>query len=127
MMNNIKTYGDLLEEIESVKKSIKEVKDGFFYEQGDEFDLELYLISLNKMRVANEKNFRLMQKLEIYSCDNCDSPLLDVVQDYDLHLKSYTWTCTCKECGNVQVSKCSKIKLISFKNEVDREFDKGIF
>ena len=41
MMNNIKTYGDLLEEIESVKKSIKEVKDGFFYEPGDEFDLEL--------------------------------------------------------------------------------------
>ena len=55
-IEDIKNYGELLEEIEKNKKAIENVKKGPFYEFGDEFDLQLRLNRLNRIRLKHEKN-----------------------------------------------------------------------
>lgn len=110
-MREIKTYGDLLEEIERVKKSIKEVKEGFFYEQGDEFDLELYLIHLEKTKRYNEKRWKLQQKFGLYECEKCGSVHLEIEQQRNLEIRGYDYAVTCKDCGHLVFREVSDLDL----------------
>lgn len=101
MMEHIKTYGDLLEEIERVKKSIKEVQEGFFYEQGDEFDLQIYLNHLEKTKRHNERKWRLQQKFGLYECEKCGSIHLEIERERNFDIKGYDYAVKCNDCGHL--------------------------
>lgn len=92
MMREIKTYNDLCKEIERIKKSIEEVKKGLGYEQGDELDLELYLIQLKKAKAK---------------ADN-----LTIEQQYNIPSLSYDFAVKCNECGHIEFTSIPKTEFI---------------
>lgn len=121
--DEIKTYGELLEEIEKTKIAIQQVKDGFFYEQGDEFDLQLHLISLEKTRIKNEKDYRIKQEIGIYTCDKCDSGKLNITGDYDIRNRIHEYHVECVECGHKDTKYCRDWELRDIIFKVEEEFE----
>ena len=106
-LGEIKTYGELCEAIENTKKAIREVKNGPFYEQGDEFDLELHLIHLVKTKLYNEK----VDELCMVSCNKCGSQNVDREKYYDFERLEYNFSAICRDCG------------YSETHTVDKKFD----
>lgn len=122
-IDEIKTYGELLEEIENTKIAIQQVKDGFFYEQGDEFDLELHLISLKKIKIKNEKDYRIKQEIGIYTCDNCDSGKLNITSEFNIPNRTYEYQVECVECGHTTTKYCREWELRDIIFKVEEEFE----
>lgn len=110
MMKEIKTYKDLCKEIEMVKKSIEGVKKGIGlgYEQGDEFDLELYLIQLKKAKVKADKEWKLMERIGATECKRCGKDNLTIEQQYNIPSLSYDFAVECNDCGHVEFTSIPK-------------------
>lgn len=101
-MRDIKTYKDLCNEIESVKGAIESVKKGLGYEQGDEFDLELYLIQLKKAKVKADKEWKLMERIGATECKRCGKDNLTIEWQYNIPSLSYDFAVKCEDCGHVE-------------------------
>lgn len=99
-LGEIKTYGELCEAIENTKEAIREVKEQAYYEQGDEMDLELHLISLIKSKVYNEK----IDELCMVCCNKCGSRNVDREKDYLIKTLEYKFTATCRDCGHSETN-----------------------
>ena len=112
MMKEIKTYKDLCKEIERIKKSIEEVKKGLGYEQGDELDLELYLIQLKKAKVKTDKEWKLMEKIGVTECKRCGKDNLTIEQQYNIPSLSYDFAVKCNECEHIEFTSIPKIEFI---------------
>ena len=112
MMKEIKTYKDLCKEIERIKKSIEEVKKGLGYEQGDEFDLELYLIQLKKAKVKADKEWKLMERIGATECKRCGKDNLIIEQQYNIPSLSYDFAVECNDCGHIEFTSIPKIEFI---------------
>ena len=122
MMENINNYGELCEEIKRVEKAIEDVRHGFCYEQGDEMDLQLYLIHLKKVKTKNEKRYRIRQEIGVYECEKCKSGQLNITSTYDISTKSYEYTAKCSNCGHIAKRVIPNYKYIDILNKVDNEF-----
>ena len=120
MMKDIKTYGDLKAEIKRVKKSIKEVREGFFYEWGDEFDLQMYLNHLEKTKRYNERRWKLQQKFGLYECEKCGSIHLDIETQRNIAIRGYDYAVTCEDCGHLVFRQVSDRDL---KESTDEDID----
>lgn len=107
-MREIKTYKDLCEEIERIKKSIDEVKKGLGYEQGDEFDLELYLIQLLKAKAKADKEWELMERIGATECKKCGKDNLTIEQQFSYISMSYEYAVECNDCGHVEFTSIPK-------------------
>ena len=94
-LGGVKTYGELCEAIENTKKAIRRVKDGAFYEQGDEADLELHLIYLVKTKLYNDKE----DELCMVCCNKCGSKNVEREKEYDVRHLEYKFSAICKDCG----------------------------
>ena len=113
-MSEIKTYKDLCKEISRVKKSIEEVKKGLGYEQGDEFDLELYLIQLKKAKVKADKEWKLMERIGATECKRCGKDNLTIEQQYNIPSLSYDFAVECNECGHIEFTSIPQTEFIEF-------------
>ena len=71
-MNEIKTYGELCEEITKTEEAIEDVINGFFYEDGDEFDLQLHLIHLKRVKLRMRKNLEWSRSLVFMNVRNVE-------------------------------------------------------
>jgi len=112
MMDNINTYGELCAEIERVEKAIEDVRHQIGYEQGDEIDLQLYLIDLKETKKRNEYRYKLQHKFGVYTCEKCGSIHLKLDYMEDIKSKSYVVGVTCEDCNHkaTRVIPKSKIK-----------------
>lgn len=120
--NEIKTYGELCEEITKTEEAIEDVKNGLFYEFGDEFDLQLHLNHLKKIKVKNEKKFRMQQELGVYECPECKSSKLEVSETWDVNTWNYIYEAKCLECGHEWVNKINKFHYREIHDKVENEF-----
>lgn len=111
MMGNISTYGELLQEIERVENTIKEIQHQPSYEYGDELDFELYLISLKKTKKKNEQRYKLLQDFGLYECSECGSIHLNFTQDYNIRLNSYNIIVDCQDCKHQEHKTITKQEL----------------
>ena len=98
-MNEIKTYGDLLEAIKNTEKSIENVRNGPYYEQGDEMDLQLYLIDLRRIKNKNERKWRELQRFGLYECDECGSVELIISKTRNIRQIGTDYHVTCTKCN----------------------------
>ena len=107
-MGEINTYGELLAEIDRVEKYIEEVKHQMGYEQGDEFDLELYLIELKRTKRFNDKLDELQLGNFCYECNSTN-----IVKDKYRNIERLTdvFRFECKDCGCVRIVEVSKDEL----------------
>ena len=121
-IEDIKNYGELLEEIEKNKKAIENVKKGPFYEFGDEFDLQLRLNRLNRIRLKHEKKWRMEQELGIYTCPECNSGKLDVTCYEDRALFTTFFEAECCSCGYKWVNKFNHYEYREIFDKVESEF-----
>ena len=120
-MKEIKTYKDLCKEIERIKKSIEEVKKGLGYEQGDELDLELYLIQLKKAKAKADKKWKLMERIGATECKRCGKDNLTIEQQYNIPSLSYDFAVKCNECEHIEFTS---IPADEFRDLITvREFD----
>lgn len=112
MMKEIKTYNDLCKEIERTKKSIEEVKKGLGYEQGDEFDLELYLIHLLKAKAKADKEWIVMERIGATECKRCGKDNLTIEQQYNIRSLSYDFAVECEDCKHIEFTSIPKKEFI---------------
>lgn len=94
-LGGVNTYGELCEAIENTKEAIRRVKDGAFYEQGDEADLELYLIHLVKTKLYTDKE----DELCMVCCNKCGSRNVEREKQYLIKTLEYEYSAVCKDCG----------------------------
>ena len=97
----VHTYGELCEAIENTKEAIREVKNGVFYEQGDEFDLELHLIHLVKTKLYNDKK----DEICMVSCNKCGSKNVTRQKEYIIKTLEYEFRAVCEDCGHTEVHR----------------------
>lgn len=121
-MNEIKTYGELCEEITKTEEAIRDVENGFFYEDGDESDLQLHLIRLKKIKLKNEKEFRFQQEVGIYECPECKSHKLYVLSSNNLATLGYDYECKCLECGYKWVKEVDYDDYKMIMDKIEKEF-----
>lgn len=121
MMRDIKTYKDLCNEIERIKGAIERVKKGLGYEQGDEFDLELYLIQLKKAKVKADKKWELMERIGATECKKCGKDNLTIEQQFSYISMSYEYAVECNDCGHVEFTSIPKEEFVDLITV--REFD----
>lgn len=119
-MMDIKTYKDLCNEIERIKGAIERVKKGLGYEQGDEFDLELYLIQLKKAKVKADKEWELMERIGATECKSCGKNNLTIEQQFTFISMSYEYAVKCNDCGHVEFTS---IPADEFGDFIVGEFD----
>lgn len=94
-LDGVNTYGELCEAIENTKEAIRRVKDGAFYEQGDEADLKLHLIHLVKTKLYNDKE----DELCMVCCNKCGSGNVEREKEYDVRHLEYKFSAICNDCG----------------------------
>lgn len=118
MVKRINTYGELLAEIDRVEKYIEEVKHRMGYEQGDDVDLQLYLIELKRTKKFNDK----LDELQLGSfCYECHST--NIVRDKYRNIERLTdvFRFECRDCGcvrTVELNKEELFKLMDIKNGI---------
>lgn len=121
-MNEIKTYGELCEEITKTEEAIEDVINGFFYEDGDESDLQLHLIRLKRVKIKNEKKFRVEQELGIHECPECGSIKLTVTHESDITRFIDDYEVECLECGHKWASSVNRYEYRRIVDKVEEEF-----
>lgn len=121
-IEDIHTYGELLEEIEKNEEAIKEVINGFFYEEGDELDLVLRLNHLKKIKIKYEKQWRMEQELGIYECPECGSIKLTVMRSEDIAKFHMYFEAECIDCGNKWFNSVNRYEYRRIFDNVEEEF-----
>lgn len=102
-MKDIKTYGQLCEEIEKTQKAIDEVMNGAFYDQGDEYDLALHKIAL--LRIKKRTEISELTENGMLKCLNCNSKKTTILKQYLEDEEQYEYKSICDKCGHTTIIK----------------------
>lgn len=104
-MRNINTYGELVDEIKRSKKFLEACRNRFGFEFGDDYDLCNHINHMKKVKLWNEQQWDLREKVGAGQCKRCKSLDLDVTAKHLRWENEYLYISICQKCGYISIKR----------------------